>query len=414
MRVSTAVITHPIRRLYYGWTMLTALALAQVTSWGILYYGFSVFLAPIRAETGWSLAAMTGAYSLALLLAGLAAVPVGRWLDRHGPRLLMTAGSCLAALLVVAWSLADSLLTFYLVWAGIGIVMAAVFYEPAFFVVANWFERRRGRALTLLTFVGGFASVIYIPLANRLIDAYGWRDALLVLAVILAVGTIPIHALLLRRHPGDLGLQPDGAPRPATDTTAEASPASRTLSDALHDRVFWWLSAAFMLAMLANVATTVHLIAYLIGRDFDAGFAAAAAGLVGLFALPGRLIFTPLGSRVQRRYVTALIFSMQALALVVLLLASGRLGVLIAVALFGAGFGAITPARAALVAEIYGAAHYGSISGVLALCITIARAAAPVGAGALYAVAGGYTPVLWSLVVVSILATLATLQVKDA
>ncbi|HAX25091.1 MAG TPA: MFS transporter, partial [Chloroflexi bacterium] len=135
-------------RLYYGWVMVAALSLTEITSWGVLYYAFSVFLTPIGAEMGWSIAEMTGAYSLALLVSGVAAIPAGRWLDRHGPRGLMTAGSIAATVLVVAWSRVESLLGFYLVWAGIGLVMAAVLYEPAFVVVATWFRRYRARALT--------------------------------------------------------------------------------------------------------------------------------------------------------------------------------------------------------------------------------------------------------------------------
>jgi MFS family permease len=78
------------------------LALTETTSWGILYYAFTVFLTPMQAELGWSRADLTGAFSMALLLAGLAGIPVGHWLDRHGPRLLMTLGSCAASLLMLA------------------------------------------------------------------------------------------------------------------------------------------------------------------------------------------------------------------------------------------------------------------------------------------------------------------------
>src|SRR5262245_24329507 len=92
------------RRIYYGWVMLGAVAVTEVVSWGILYYSFAVFVAPMHAELGWSRVAITGAYSLALLCSGLAAVPVGRWLDRHGARTLMTAGSIAASLLLLAWS----------------------------------------------------------------------------------------------------------------------------------------------------------------------------------------------------------------------------------------------------------------------------------------------------------------------
>jgi sugar phosphate permease len=402
-----------VRGLYYGWVMVWTLSVTETVSWGILYYAFSVFLDPMHQETGWSIAQLTGAYSLAILLSGLAAIPVGRWTDRHGPRLLMTAGSLAASLLVVGWAVADSLVVFYLVWAGIGLAMAAVLYEPALQVIATWFRRGRSRALTILTFIGGFASVIFIPLADRLVEALGWRDALLVLAAILGVATIPAHALMLRRRPRDLGLEPDGAP---LDTAANGAPSvaepDMTAREALRSRAFWWLTTAFVLAYFANVAVTVHLIPYLIRAGFAAGFAATAAAAVGLLALPGRLIFTPLGAVVPRQIVAAAIFLTQMVALIALQVVPGTAGVVLFVVLFGAGFGAITPARAALVADLFGAANYGAINGTLALCITIARAIAPVGAGLLFTAAGSYTPVLWTTVVVSALAALAALRAR--
>ena len=90
---------------------------------GILYYGFPVFLPPMEAELGWSRAAL----------------PVGRWIDRHGARSLMTAGSCVATLLVLAWSRIDSLPALYLLWFLIGLSLAATLYEPAFAAVVGWF-----------------------------------------------------------------------------------------------------------------------------------------------------------------------------------------------------------------------------------------------------------------------------------
>jgi MFS family permease len=88
------------RRLYYGWVVVGTLATTETISWGILYYAFAAFLVPMQRDLGWSTAALTGAYSLALLVSGLAAVPVGRWVDRHGPRLLMTLGSIGGAVLL--------------------------------------------------------------------------------------------------------------------------------------------------------------------------------------------------------------------------------------------------------------------------------------------------------------------------
>jgi MFS family permease len=131
-------------------------------------------------------------------------------------------------------------------------------------------------------------------------------------------------------------------------------------------------------------------------------------------ALPGRLIFTPLGDKVPRAYLTAFIFSLQALALVVLLTAQSTAGIFLYVVLFGAGFGAVTPMRAALIAEFYGPAHYGSISGVLALCVTIARALGPVSVGLAFDRFGSYTVPFWLLVGVSLAAAVAILLAERA
>ena len=188
-----------IRAPYYGWVLVVALGVTETISWGVLYYAFSVFLAPMEADLGWSRGETTGAFSLALVLSGVASIPVGRWLDRHGPRLLMTVGSCIGTLLVLAWAAADNLLVFYVIWAAIGLVMATVLYEPAFAVMAVWFDRKRARALTAMTLIAGFSSTVFLPLAGWLAQVQGWRAALLSLALILAVGTIPAHALLLRR-----------------------------------------------------------------------------------------------------------------------------------------------------------------------------------------------------------------------
>lgn len=391
-------------RVFYGWKLVVGLSWTELISWGILYYAFSVFITPMRRQLGWSTAEITGALSVGLLIAGVAAIPAGRWVDRHGTRWLMTLGSCLAAGLVVAWSRVSDLGAFYLVWIGIGLAMSAVLYEPAFAVIAVWFRRRRDRALTVLTFVAGLASVIFLPLTNWLVEAFGWRTALDALAILLAIGTIPVHALLLRHRPSDIGSSPDGHSGEHSAEIAVKRESSIPAREALRDETFWWITAGFVLAILAATAVTVHLVPYLISRGYSSGYAASMAGLVGIFALPGRLVFTPLGSRWPRHLVTGAIFACQTVALLVLLLVPGTVGVILFVALFGAGFGAITPARAALVAERYGPDHYASINSVLAFFLTGAKAVAPVGAALILGL-GGYHLVFILLVFIAGAAT---------
>jgi MFS family permease len=376
---------------------VAALGLTETISWGILYYGFAVFLAPMERELGWSRSSVTGAFSLALLISGLAAPLAGRWLDQHGPRLLMTAGSVAATVLVLAWSRVESLAGFYAIWVGIGLAMAALLYEPAFAVVAKWFSRRRRQALTALTLVAGLASVIFTPVCNWLIELLGWRQALVLLGVLLGATTIPLHGLVLRRSPQALGLDPDGDPvrpagetRPAPDSGISAGAALRTLA-------FWTWTAATVVNAATTVAVNVHLIPYLLGTGYSAAFAATVTGLVGGMQLPGRLLFAPLGRLLPARLMTVLVFVLQGTALGILLVVPGVTGVLAFVVVFGVSNGMATLLRATRVAELFGPAAYGSIAGVMALWATLAQAAAPVSVGTLYGLLGGYEPVFWGL-----------------
>jgi MFS family permease len=392
-----------------AWTLVVMLGFTETTSYGVLYYAFTVFLTPMQAELGWSRSALTGAFSLALLLSGVVGLLVGRWLDHHGPHALMTIGSCLAVALVLAWSQARNLVVFYLIWAGIGVVMAAVLYEPAFWVVARHFARQRGRALTVLTFIAGFASVIFVPLAGALVLAQGWRGALVTLAIILAVGTIPAHALVLRERnltpsPSSTrrGEMDDGAPDPPPKEREEKEAALRS-------RAFWSIAAAFFLITLSTSALAVHLVPLLQGRGYSQTFATTTVGVYALMALPGRLIFTPLGDRIHRNWVVASIFFIHALGMLALLLAPGMLGIVGYVVLSGVGFGAIMPARASLVAEVYGAAHYGQINSVVAFVSLVARSIGPIGMSLIYEFAGGYSLALAGLVATALLAMAALL-----
>jgi hypothetical protein len=385
----------------YAWVIVATLALTETVSWGVLYYGFAVFLVPMEQEFGWSRAQLTGAFSLALLLSGFVAPLVGRWLDQRGPRLPMTFGSLAATLLLLAWSRITQLAAFYAVWAGLGLVMTLVLYEPAFATIAKWFERRRRQALTVLTLVGALASVIFTPFITWLIALLGWRTALLVLAGLLALTTVLPHALLLRAPPRE-----PISPRPRAATNARA--ALRTLP-------FWALTAALTLAAFVTVTVTVHLLPSLLDRGYAPAFAASATGLVGLMQIPGRLLIAPLGRWLSDRVLTTLVFLVQGGALLLLLVAGHRAaGVLAFVVLFGMANGMITIVRAARPAELFGSAAYGAIAGAMTLPVTLARAAAPFGAGLLYTALGRYQPIWLVLVVVGALSAGAACLTETA
>jgi MFS family permease len=396
-------------RLFYGWVLVIMLGITQTITWGIVYYGFTVMLPVLEAEQGWSRGVQSGAFSLAILLSGLGAAPVGRWLDARGPRVLMTAGSTVATVLLLALSQVTSLFQFYLVWALLGITMSAVLYEPAFAVVTAWFEKKRTRAITSVTLMAGLASTIFMPIESWLIEWLGWRTALVVLAGFLALTTIPAHALLLRRRPEDLGLHVDGETPPAVDPvrSAEARPAAAakrppvSVAAAIKEPAFRWLAVAFSLAALVNIAVGVHLVAYLQDRAFDATFAATATGMVGAMQVAGRVVLMAIGDRLSYRVTSAVVLGIQPISILMLLLVPGLIGVWLFIFLFGMMKGALTLMRPAVVVHLYGRERYATMAGALAAFVLVATALAPISAGVAYDVFHNYDPLFWAFVVLS-------------
>ena len=374
-----------------AWGIVGALSITETISWGIVYYAFAVFLLPMQRELGYSAAQLTGAFSLALLVSAVAGIAVGRHLDRHSPRTVMTAGSVAGALLVAAWSQVDGLLSFYALWVGIGVVMAAVLYEPAFTVLAKWFPRpaERRRAMTAMTLAGALASFIFLPLAQVLIDAYGWRDALLVLAAVLGLGTIPLHAVVLRRAP-----PADAAEHPHPSTPA---------GEALRSSSFWLLSGAFFLATGAAIAVTVQGIPFLLERGYSPAFAAFSIGVIGVSQIPGRLLFAPLAERLPHPWGTVALFALIAAGIGLIVGVDATAAVMTGMVLLGMGNGMATLARATVIADRYGPAAYGTIASVAASATIGARAAAPVAAAA-YAAIVGYGSLLATLALIALAA----------
>jgi MFS family permease len=390
--------------------MLIGLSIAETLSWGVLYYCFSVFIRPIELEMGWTRTQVTGAFSLALLASGVAAVPVGHWLDARGARGLMTCGSVLGALLLAAFASIQSLEGLYAVWLGLGVVMAMVLYEPAFAVVATWFVRHRDRALTVLTVFGGLASTVTVPVATWLLQLQGWRGAVLTLAAVLACTTVPLHALLLRKDPASLGLQPDGDDHAVVDETAPRPADVAGLGAVVMEARFWTLTAALAVASLVTVAASVHLIPYLVGDGTSAATAALVLGLTGLMQLPGRLIFRPIRRHLGWQWTAAAAFVGQASALVVLAFTTSRPGLILFVCVFGLSNGIATLVRASTVAELYGRERYGRVSGIVSLFNTVGRASGPFLASLLYVEFGSYGYAFASLVLLLLLATALVLM----
>ncbi|MEU8677947.1 MFS transporter [Streptomyces sp. NPDC048560] len=355
--------------------VLPALCATQITSWGVLYYAFPVLNSRITADTGWSPAATTAAFSAALLVSATIGIPVGRVLDGRGPRAVMTTGSVLGTLALVIVATARNLPLFTVGWLLAGVAMATTFYPPAFAALTRWWGPDRVRALTVVTLAGGLASTVFAPLTATLAEHLSWRVSYLVLAAILAAVTIPAHALALR------------APWPP----AEPAPAVIKGTPVVRSRPFLVLAAAFTLSGFAMYAVVISLVPLLQERGASTTAAAWALGLGGAGQTLGRTLYASFASRTSVTTRTAALIALGGATTTAFALVPGPIPLLVALSL-GAGVvrGNLTLLQATAVTDRWGTAHYGRLSAVLTAPASLAAALAPWAGAVLSGPLGGY------------------------
>jgi MFS family permease len=359
--------------------VLAALCVTEIVSWGLLYYAFPVLAPRISADTGWSSMAVTSAFSAALVVSALVGVPVGRVIDRRGPRLVMTVGSVLGVLALVVIGTAGSLPVLVAGWVLAGAAMAGVLYPPAFAAVTGWFDARRLGALATLTLVAGLASTVFAPLTAVAGEQLGWRATYLWAAATLAVVTVPAHWLLLRR------------PWPARGHRDAPAADSAHAVAVLRSARFWLLTGGLTAASLAMYTGLLALVPLMLERGLDARAAAWVLGLGGVGQVAGRLVYTGLAHRASLTARTAAVFILVTASTLVLAVVPGPVGLLIAASMLaGVGRGIATLLQATAITDRWGERAYGHLSGVLGLPVLLAAALAPFAGAVLAEVTGSY------------------------
>ncbi|UVS79831.1 MFS transporter [Actinokineospora sp. UTMC 2448] len=371
--------------------VLITLCVTEITSWGVLFYAFPVLASRITATTGWSATVLTAAFSAGQLVAAGVGIPVGRVLDRHGPRAVMTAGSALGVLAVVIVAAAPDPGWFTAGWLLAGAAMGATLYPPAFAALTRWHGPDRVRALTVLTLAAGLASTVFAPLTAALAEWLDWRGAYLALAAILAAVTVPGHWFGLRLPWPD---RPGGT-RPA------AAPAVGL--------PFVALAAAVCLAGFVASAVVVNLVPLLIARGADTATAAVALGLGGAGQVAGRLGYPALARRAGVRIRTAVVLLAMAATTAALAVATGIAVLIVAAVAAGLARGVFTLLHATAVSDRWGTAHYGRLTGLLSAPATAAGALAPFAGAALAVLLGGYPAAFLVLACLAVVAAVTSL-----
>lgn len=376
--------------------VLTTLCLTEIVSWGLLFFTFPVLAPMISADTGWSSVSVSAAFSVAMVVQGLVGVQVGTLLDRYGPRQVMTVGSAVAAAALVIVSIAPNLPVFFAGWALAGLSMAGVLYAPAFAAITVWFDSKQLTAMTALTLIAGLASTVFAPLAAASGLHLGWRTTYLLAAAAMAVVTLPLHWIVLRR------------PWPAArrDATVDRAADKAYTSGIVRSARFWLLTIGFTTVSAATGSALLALVPLLLERGISAQDAALVLGMGGVGQVTGRIFYMALARRASLLVRTATAFLLQTAAIAIISFATGSTGLFIAIWIaYGLGLGITTLLRATAITDRWGPRSYGYLNGVLGLPSILASALSPLAGAVLAQLTGSYGR---AFVVLAILAVVGT------
>jgi len=370
------------------------LGIAQIVSWGTLYYSFPLVAEPMAAALGLGKVDVYGAASLGLASGALAAYPVGRLIDAGHGCAVMAGGALFGALMLLAWSQLTAPALLLPLFVGIGLAQAAALYEPAFAVTARQFGADAREGITLLTLWGGFASTVFIPVTQALLSHLPWREALLALSAIQLALAVSLNTLVIRTG--------HDAPRAPPARAAGVLPSAPRW--ALRQPTFWALLVAFTLYYGAFSALTLHLYPLLVERGVGVAAVVLVLGLIGPAQVLGRVALWKGAGAVPVRWIGLVALGLLTAALLILRHADDSLGALIAFAvIFGAANGVMTIVRGLAVPEMLSREAYGALNGLLAAPALVAKAAAPVAAAALWNVGKNYALVVDVIAAASLL-----------
>ncbi len=357
-------------------------ALTQTIGWGTLFIPFALMVQPMEAELGWSRAGINGAFTLGILVSGMLAIPVGRWVDRHGGRAPLAWGGVLGSAMLAAWAMVDQLWVFYVLWFALGIAHATALWGPAMAVVVA-LARQPMRVITAITFITGFAGTIFIPLVAGLISVLGWRGALWALA-----GLQLLPALVA-------WWQFSG--------TRPQAPNQRQDSEAAYQRTlrrpaFWGLALCFAAHAFIGVGLGAHLVPLLREAGLPEASVILLVALHGPLQVAARAGLYFAGNRVSMRWVGLGAMLLLPLALLWLGGAPAAFIWLLPFVFFWAvADGLLTIVRAAGTAEILGREGYGAVTGALTLIAVLPRTLGPITLALIWQADGGYGAVPWLL-----------------
>ncbi|HET9316395.1 MAG TPA: MFS transporter, partial [Vicinamibacteria bacterium] len=350
---------------------VVALGITQITAWGTSYYCLGVLAGPMSQDTGWSRGFVFLGFTVALLVMGLVSSAVGRAIDRHGARAVMTLGTALVSAGLFALAHVHGEAAYLVVWAFLGLGMRLCLYDAAFAALVQIVPSRGRQAISYLTLFGAFASSVFWVVGHALEEQVGWRQTLIVFAAINLAVCLPLHWLGLARREAPAG---PAAPAAASTAAADEPP--------LEGRARSVAMALFAVIMSLNGfvfgVISVQLVPLLEAAGLATAMAVWVASMKGVAQFGGRVVEIVFARNLRAITVGRIAVGVLPPSLLLLLTGTGSLPLVIAFTLLmGASQGVITIVRGAVPLALFGAKGYGAVLGLIATPVLVVNAAAP-------------------------------------
>ena len=349
---------------------VVALGITQITAWGTSYYCLGVLAGPISRETGWSRGFVFLGFTVALLAMGLVSSTVGLAIDRRGGRAVMTLGTVFVSIGLFALSQVRSEAVYLVVWAFLGVGMRLCLYDAAFVALVQVAPSRGRKAISYLTLFGAFASSVFWVVGHALEEQLGWRQTLVVFALINLAVCLPLHWFGLARRESDPHVGATGGPvaspegPPLEGTTRSIAIALFALIMSLNGFVFGVIS--------------VQLVPLLEAAGLATAAAVWVASLKGVAQFGGRVVEIVFARNLRAITVGRIAIGILPPALVLLLVGTSSLPLVVAFTLLmGASQGVITIVRGAVPLALFGVNGYGAVLGRIAMPVLVVNAASP-------------------------------------
>ena len=427
LKISPKDVFKAPTKVFYGWWIVAASLIADGLKHGTFNRGFTIYVVPIRNELGISTAAISLADMIGRLVGGIQGPPMGYLTDRFGPRVMLAFGGLVSGTGFILLSLTEDYLSFVLVFVGfLSIGFRSGYNNASIAAVNNWFRRRRGIAMSIVSMGNGLGGAS-APLVGLLVVAVGWRHAVLISGILIIAVVVPL-SMLVRRSPESMGLLPDGdppePPQPSSETgvvppsggrpgvVAAAAPRARsgsrprdmdfTAREAMRTPSYW------LLILATGLRNTVHsgmsfllapvMIWFLQGAGREQGESLQiAATFVGVVAV-GTIVFNPIvgwvGDKVSKKVLTACCMISGGLSLLLLVNGAGNLWQLALFSLMLAFAESANPLNWAIMGDFFGRRAFATLRGWQHLPDQFMSMSTPVWMGLIFDRTGSY---FWAL-----------------